>query len=228
MSRNQNFYQSGRNSDYYRHSSSQRSLQGSSSSGHLARVRARREQKSARLLLFIASIILICLVFIFFIQYSRSKLIPYPIIQDLTPESTVFQDAPKTLYKLPESLEQYEDRLNITLSNLLPGYDCSESHISILYYPTWNEKANLAKLVYTSDHHSAFLVVSTTSSPAPQELFTSQEKTSVQSTDVYFGYTQSPETFYAAWEKEHIYYCLSQSQVSYTSFSNLVETILAA
>lgn len=189
--------------------------------------RTTQEQQTAKLLLFGGSAVLIFLVFLFFLFYSRSKLIPYPIIENLAPESTIFEESSLSLYKLPETLTDYETRLDRDLSMLLPDYECSESDITIFYYPNWDEKADLAQLTFTHKKRSAFLSVSTTGSPAPQELLTKGTKITIGSVDVFFGYTQSPETFYAAWEKDNIYYCLSQKKVSHSSFSKLVESILA-
>lgn len=186
-----------------------------------------REQQTIRLLLFGTGALAILAGVIFFIFYSRSRLVPYPIIENLAPESVLFEESAASLYKLPESLSEYEIRIDKNLSSLIPDYDCSESHISIFYYPNWEEKGDLGRITYTSKKHSALLCVSKTASPAPKELFSSEGKAVIGSTDVYFGYTQSPETFYAAWTDNQIYYCLSQQNVSHKSFSHLINTILA-
>ncbi len=228
MIQNSNYHKSDSRIVSYSRSSSGKPLRSSKTSGRSKRLHPRREPNPFKPSLFIGSAILICLAFVFFMVYSRFRLIPYPIIENLAPEDSIFADFSTSLYKLPETLEEYETRIQTDLSSLLPNYTCSQDRILIFYDPNWEEKGNLAELVYTSNRRSAFLEISTTASPAPQELFSENFKTTIHSTDVYFGYTQSPETFYAAWERNDVYYCLSQDRVSHTSFSNLIESILSS
>lgn len=226
MIQNSNYHKSDSGILSYDRSSSGKRLRNSHSSKKDRRVHPRREQNPLKPSLFIASAAVICFTFVFFLFYSRFRLIPYPIIENLTPEDPIFSEFATSLYKLPESLGEYEARIQTDLSSLIPDYTCTEDQIVIFYKPDWQETGNLARLVYTSNRRSAFLKVSTTASPAPQQLFSENFKTTVGSTDVYFGYTQSPETLYAAWEQNHVYYCLSQKGVSHTSFSGLVESVL--
>ncbi|MDO5603255.1 MAG: hypothetical protein Q4G07_10870 [Oscillospiraceae bacterium] len=209
MSRNQRYSQPGRKVVPYNRSASAQVYQKNNSS---ARARARREQRTIRIFMFTLSAILVCIVF--------------PIIENPAPEASLFKDAYSSLYKLPETLETYESRIQTPLQNLIPDYILDGSHISIFYYSNWAEKGNLAKLTYTHKKRTALLQVSSSASPAPKEIFSENARTRVGSTDVCFGYTQRPETFYAAWEKDHVYYCLSQKEVSHTSFDSLVASIL--
>ena len=227
MSTKQRYSQNGRKIIQYNRASADHSSQRRKNLRKSRSSLTVREQQTIRLLLFGTGALVILAAVIFFIFYSRSRLIPYPIIENLAPESALFEESAYSLYRLPESLSEYETRINKDLSSLIPDYDCSEAHISIFYYPNWDEKGDLGRITYTSKKHYALLSISKTASPAPAELFVSAGKSAIGSTDVYFGYTQSPETFYAAWEKDGIYYCLSQQDVSHSSFSSLVESILA-
>lgn len=226
MNNSQSSYQPEEKIVSYNRFSEKKSIRNQQSLRRKNNQRARRRQRNSRIFLFAGSVLILFLTVFLFLHLSRSKVIPYPIIQNLKTESNLFDDVSTSLYKLPEALEDYEAKIQTSLSDLLPGYDCTNYHISILYYPSWDEKANLAKLTYSYKQKTALLQVSTTASPAPIELFSEEAKTKIGTAEVYFGYVQSPQTFYAAWEKDHVYYCLSQQKVSHGSFTELVEKIL--
>ena len=115
------------------------------------------------------------------------------------------------------SLEKCGQTLGLDFKNLIPGGTLKKGEVS-------DTDDKTATLNYEVDGNLVALEVSASGQQAPKELL--KEASRVDKKEVYLGENGKENCFYAAFEKDGIYYYLTANHMERDTFEGLLEEML--